>query len=312
MRFFRFLHRDGREHLGVRAASAAYDLTLAAAQLLQEPLDCPTWFMQQNDGLQSAQRLLAYATEHQLTAPAEDDVQWAVPVRHVPNLWALAGNYRKHIVESGFADPFSGGAITPQVFMKPPATTLNAHRAPVYLQAANVFLDWEVELAVVIGKAGRDIAKEDAVSHVFGYSVINDISERKFNSTMVGRNVREFDKFFDWLMGKWFDGSAPLGPELVTADEVANPHALTITLDVNGQRMQHSNTAHMIFDIPAAIEYISQAATLQVGDVIAMGTPDGVGMARGVALKAGDRMSASIDGLGTLETPVLVRDASKG
>jgi 2,4-didehydro-3-deoxy-L-rhamnonate hydrolase len=130
------------------------------------------------------------------------------------------------------------------------------------------------------------------------------VSERELNRDMPGRNVREFDPFFDWLLGKWFDGSAPLGPEIVTADEVGDPHALNLRLSLNGGIMQSGNTAQMIFNIPQTIAYISSVLTLEPGDVIAMGTPEGVGKARGIRLKPGDLMSAEIEGIGILETSI--------
>jgi 2-keto-4-pentenoate hydratase/2-oxohepta-3-ene-1,7-dioic acid hydratase in catechol pathway len=145
------------------------------------------------------------------------------------------------------------------------------------------------------------------MSYVFGYSVINDLSERELNGTMMGRTVREFDPFFDWLLGKWFDGSAPLGPEIVTADEIGDPHALNLRLSLNGNVMQSGNTGQMIFDIPRTIEYISSVLTLEPGDVIAMGTPEGVGKGRGIRLKPGDVMSAEVEGIGVLETTITAK-----
>lgn len=305
MRLLRF-HSGDQIHLGVHQDGSVWDLTLAARDLLDIEVSSPTWLMP--DGrLPMVAGLVAHARTKGF-APANGNVPLRLdaPLRDVPKLLALAGNYRKHVVESGFEDPFGHGDITPQVFMKPPSTTLNSHLAPIDLRSGNVFLDWEAELAVVIGKGGRDIPRDRALSHVFGYSVINDISERKFNARVEGRNVREFDPFFDWLMGKWFDGSAPLGPELVTADEIGDPHRLDIRLRLNGELMQDSNTSFMIFDVPATIAYISRVVRLEPGDVIAMGTPEGVGMAKGIALKPGDRLSAEIQGIGALEN--FVRD----
>jgi 2-keto-4-pentenoate hydratase/2-oxohepta-3-ene-1,7-dioic acid hydratase in catechol pathway len=165
-----------------------------------------------------------------------------------------------------------------------------------------VFFDWEAELAVVIGRQARDVAADEAMQYVFGYTIVNDLSERKFNAEIEPRDKREFDPFFDWLMGKWFDGSAPLGPELVTADEVKHPSSLDLRLWLNGELMQDSNTRHMIFHIPETIAALSAVMTLAPGDVIAMGTPEGVGFARGRALRPGDHLRAEIEGLGHLDT----------
>jgi 2-keto-4-pentenoate hydratase/2-oxohepta-3-ene-1,7-dioic acid hydratase in catechol pathway len=172
----------------------------------------------------------------------------------------------------------------------------------VYLRKKNVFFDWEAELAVVIGKGGRDIPCQQALDHVFGYTITNDLSERKFNSDVADRDKREFDPFFDWLVGKWFDGSAPLGPELVTKDEIADPENLGIRLLLNGEVMQDSNTGKMLTKIADAIATLSEVMTLEPGDVIAMGTPEGVGFARGRKLVSGDQMCVEIEGLGALET----------
>ena len=172
----------------------------------------------------------------------------------------------------------------------------------VSLRTKNIFFDWEAELAVVIGKQARDVKAEDAMQYVFGYTIVNDLSERKYNADIEHRDKREFDPFFDWLMGKWFDGSAPLGPELVTADEIADPSNLDLRLWLNGELMQDSNTRNMIFHIPETIAALTAVMTLDPGDVIAMGTPEGVGIARGRALRAGDHLRAEIEGLGHLDT----------
>jgi len=280
MKIVRFSTRDGQQRTGIREDSSLLDVGDV------DPLD---------------------VTEDMATIGSYSlaDVQLEVPLKRTPKIFALAGNYRKHSDEAGLSVP-AKGIVTPQVFAKP-ATTLLRPGGTVYLRRKNVFFDWEAELGVVIGRAGRDIPEREAINHVFGYTIINDLSERKFNSEIEGREKREFDVFFDWLMGKWFDGSAPLGPELTTADEIADPGNLNIRLSLNGEVMQDSNTRHMIFKIPETIAAISAVVTLERGDVIAMGTPEGVGFARGRALQAGDCMRAEIEGLGELETIVAER-----
>src|SRR6185295_9034457 len=163
------------------------------------------------------------------------------PIPNPGKLLCLAGNYREHIIESGFAAPEANDIITPQVFLKP-STCLIAGGATIPLHANNVAVGWEVELAVVIGRGGRNIRAADALDHVFGYTILNDISERKLNSRMENRRKREADGFFDWLAGKWFDGFAPCGPWIVTADEIPDPQALGIRLFVNGELRQESST----------------------------------------------------------------------
>jgi 2-keto-4-pentenoate hydratase/2-oxohepta-3-ene-1,7-dioic acid hydratase in catechol pathway len=285
MRILRFFSADGSVHLGVRTKDEVVDLGA------KSPID-----------LMSAPPALDGPR-----IPAAG-LRLDAPIRDSRKLFALAGNYRKHIVESGFIDPTADGVLTPQVFWKPP-TTINAPGGAIPIRANNVFVDWEIELAVVIGKRAKDVPPAGAMDYVFGYTVINDISERKFNARIEHRKVREFDPFFDWLMGKWFDGHAPLGPEIVTKDEIADPHKLDIRLWVNGQLMQDSNTSYMIFSVPETIAYISSVATLEPGDVIAMGTPEGVGFARGIALKPGDRLRGEIEKIGVLENTLVEEKA---
>jgi 2-keto-4-pentenoate hydratase/2-oxohepta-3-ene-1,7-dioic acid hydratase in catechol pathway len=205
-------------------------------------------------------------------------------------------------VESGFSGP-KDGEWTPQVVWKPSSALLRPG-GTVHLRRKNNFLDWEAELAVIIGKRARDVAAEDAMQYVFGYSIINDLSERKYNAEIEQRDKRDFDPFFDWLVGKWFDGSAPMGPEIVTADEVSDPSNLELGLWLNNELMQDSNTKNMIFQIPETIAALTAVLTLESGDVIAMGTPEGVGFARGRALRAGDHLRAEIEWLGRLGTDI--------
>jgi 2-keto-4-pentenoate hydratase/2-oxohepta-3-ene-1,7-dioic acid hydratase in catechol pathway len=301
VRFF----QDDEPHLGLRQEDRVFDLTAANEELRGDRLTSVTQLMGHQISQDVLARLTAFATSEERFARRRGDVRLDAPIRDVPKLLALAGNFRKHVEESGFKAVQSQDVITPQVFSKPPSTTINAPGGAIALRPSNRFLDWEVELAVVIGRRGREVSPTDAMSYIFGYSVINDISERELNGDKLGRTVREFDPFFDWLLGKWFDGSAPLGPEIVTADEIGDPHALNLRLSLNGDVMQAGNTAQMIFDIPETIAYISSVLTLEPGDVIAMGTPEGVGKARGIRLRPGDVMRAEIEGIGVLETSII-------
>jgi 2-keto-4-pentenoate hydratase/2-oxohepta-3-ene-1,7-dioic acid hydratase in catechol pathway len=277
MRLIRFRHSDGTVHTGAREGAKVRDLGT------HDPLLPPP-----HERLTSAP-LLDF-----------DESALQVPLPVVGKLLALAGNYRKHVAESGFTGP-AGGVWTPQIFCKPGSSLLRPG-GTVALRTKNIFFDWEAELAVVIGRQARDVKAEDSMRYVFGYTIVNDLSERKYNAEIEHRDKREFDVFFDWLMGKWFDGSAPLGPELVTADEVADPSNLGLRLWLNGELMQDSNTRNMIFHIPETIAALTAVMTLEPGDVIAMGTPEGVGFARGRALRAGDHLRAEIEGLGHLDT----------
>ena len=281
MRVLRFLADGGATHLGVRQGETVLDL-----------------------GPRSTQVLFDGSLPRPQDKRPLDSLTLDAPIRDSRKLLALAGNFRKHVVESGFAAVRDADAITPQVFWKPP-TTINRPQGSIALRPANVFLDWEVELAVVIGRTATQVSAAEAMDAVFGYTAINDISERKLNSRMEPRTVREFDKFFDWLLGKWFDGSAPLGPEIVTKDEIPDPQDLRLKLWVNGELMQDGHTSQMIFRIPETIAYISSVVTLEPGDIIAMGTPDGVGSARGLSLKQGDRVRCEVEHIGVLETEVV-------
>ncbi len=285
MRLLRFFAGDGSVHLGLRQGDTVRDLGV------REPLEAIS-----ADAIAAAPLL------------STKGLRLDAPIRSVPKLLALAGNYRKHIIESGFSD--AGSRLwTPQVFWKP-STSILEPGGKVALRSNNVFFDWEAELAVVIGWRAKDMPVSEAMSCIFGYTIINDLSERKFNAQMEHRDKREFDPFFDWLMGKWFDASAPLGPEIVTTDEINDPHSLPIRLWLNDELMQDSNTSSMIFRIPETIAAISAVLTLEPGDVIAMGTPEGVGFARGRALRAGDHLRAEIEGLGVLDT-FIMEEASK-
>lgn len=277
MRIVRFFHRDGSVHLGVREGDQVVDLGP------RSPIDL------MRGGITSGTFLPA------------GGLQFDAPIRDCPKLLALAGNYRKHVLEAGFADVDS--TITPQVFWKP-STCINAPGGIIPIRGNNVFVDWEIELAVIIGRRAKDVPAAEGMDCVFGYTIVNDISERKFNANLPGRKLREFDPFFDWLMGKWFDGHAPMGPEIVTADEIPDPHNLRIRLSLNGETMQDSSTGCMLFGVPQTIAYISAVMTLEPGDVIAMGTPEGVGMARGISLKPGDRLRGEIENIGVLENVV--------
>jgi 2,4-didehydro-3-deoxy-L-rhamnonate hydrolase len=300
MRFVRFLSED-EPHLGLLRHDWIFDLTAANQELCGKRLTSVTQLMGDPDLLT---QLADFAISEERFKRHRQHMQLDAPIRDVPKLLALAGNFRKHVEESGFQSVQPQDLITPQVFLKPPSTTINAPGGLITLRSNNKFLDWEVELAVIIGRGGRNVIAGDAMSHVFGYSVINDVSERELNGDMPGRTAREFDPFFDWLLGKWFDGSAPLGPEIVTVDEIDDPHALNLRLSLNGDIMQCGNTNQMIFDIPRTLEYVSSVLTLEPGDVIAMGTPEGVGKARGIRLQPGDVMRAEIEGIGILETSI--------
>ncbi|MEW4529663.1 fumarylacetoacetate hydrolase family protein [Maioricimonas sp. JC845] len=232
------------------------------------------------------------------------DIQLQVPVEAPGKLLLLAGNYSKHIEEGG-GKAEERARTFPYVFMKPPATTLTNPGDSVKIPAVSPDqIDWELELAIVIGRECKGVSEADALNYVAGYTVINDISDRAFHPNPE-RNDRPKDGFFDWLHGKWHDTFCPMGPAILPADELADPQTLKMKLTVNDTVEQDASTAEMVFPVAAIIEFISSFVTLSPGDVISTGTPDGVGKAKGKFLKAGDQMEAWIEGIGSLRNPVV-------
>jgi len=207
------------------------------------------------------------------------------PIANVPKLICIGLNYADHAKESNLPIPSE-----PVVFMKA-ITAITGPNDDVKLPKGSRKGDWEVELAFVIGKKAQSVAEGDALSYVAGYLICNDVSEREW----------QLEHGSQWSKGKSFDTFAPLGPWLVTADEIKDPQNLAMWLDVNGQRKQTGNTSTMIFGVKKLVSYLSYICTLTPGDVVSTGTPPGVGMGIKPApqfLKAGDEMRVRIDGLG--------------
>jgi len=218
------------------------------------------------------------------------------PVVDPQKIVCLGLNYRDHAIESGMEIP-----PEPVLFSKYPST-LVGHGAEIVLPAVSTQVDYEAELVIVVGKKGRHVPREQAYDYVAGYAVGHDVSARDWQLNKPGKQ---------WMAGKTFDTFAPVGPALVSADEVPDPHALGIRLRLNGETMQDSSTSQLIFRVDEIIAYLSQIFTLEVGDLIFTGTPPGVGMARKppVWLKPGDVAEVEIDGLGTLRNPVVAASA---
>ncbi|MBA2335159.1 MAG: fumarylacetoacetate hydrolase family protein [Blastocatellia bacterium] len=232
------------------------------------------------------------------------DATLCAPVERPGKIICLAGNYRAHIAESGYVEPEQQSRFTQQLFLKP-STSLIGDGDVINLGKQNVKVGWETELAVVIGKRGKNISEADAYDYVFGYTILNDISERGLNSRIESRHLREMDGFCDWLAGKWFDGFAPCGPWVVTKDEIDDPHNLKIQFYLNGELRQFGTTGEMIFSIPEQIAYISSIMTLEPGDIISTGTPPGAGLGdKANSLADGDELVSEIKGIGTLMNKV--------
>lgn len=207
------------------------------------------------------------------------------PVAGVGKFIAIGLNYADHAAESGMPPPKE-----PILFTKA-ISSIQGPNDPVMLPKGSTKTDWEVELGVVIGSTARHVTQKDALNHVAGYCVVNDLSERAF----------QLERGGTWDKGKGCDTFGPIGPWLVTRDEVPNPQRLNLWLDVNGQRMQTGNTRTMIFSVAKLVSYVSQFMTLHPGDVLTTGTPPGVGMGCKPTprfLQAGDVLTLGIDGLG--------------
>lgn len=293
MRIAAFKYRDGAEgatRLGLVEDDSVIDLTAGAGF----PSDMVSLIRDFQDLRPRLEGLLGAGARVSL-----DRVSLCAPVERPGKLVCLAGNYRAHITESGYVAPEQADVITQQLFLKP-STCLAGDGDEIVVEHHNVTVGWETELAVVIGKRGKHIPAAEAYDYVFGYTILNDVSERGLNSRLENRRKRELDKFFDWLGGKWFDTFAPCGPWLVTKDEIADPHDLEISLKVNGELRQQGNTRDMIFNIPEQIAYVSSIMTLEPGDIISTGTPAGAGVGGDNSLRDGDRLVCEIEGVGTL------------
>ncbi len=231
------------------------------------------------------ERAAAGGREHALSA-----VRLLPPIARPGKIFAIGLNYADHIAESKMETPKN------QVWFTKAVTSVNSPFDPIQISRSGGFVDYEVELVAIIGKGGRYISKEDAASHVFGYCVGNDVTERMWQHRTP-----------QWSLGKSFDTHAPIGPWITTADEVGDPHQLSLRCFVNGEMRQNSNTRHLVFNVWEQIEHLSQAMTLETGDIIFTGTPGGVGAAMDPRqfLKVGDRVRCELDRLGAIEATMI-------
>jgi acylpyruvate hydrolase len=299
MRFVTYAHNGSQGRAGVQLQSAVVDSAECARRAsIDRDVD---WA--------SVKAILAGAGEgalEQLEAAARSEVaRAAIPLAEVTLLppipdpekvLCIGLNYRDHLDEAQEVDPELGSQPDPIVFSKFNSALIGEREAIVLPGAAPDMIDWEGELAVVIGRRCSRVARADALDHVAGYTVLNDVSARDVQLASP-----------QWLMGKSFDTSGPCGPWVVTKDEVSDPQDLSLTTTVNDEVMQQTTTALMINPVARLIEYISALITLVPGDIIATGTPGGVGYARDpkVFLAAGDTVKVSIDGVGELTNSVV-------
>jgi 2-keto-4-pentenoate hydratase/2-oxohepta-3-ene-1,7-dioic acid hydratase in catechol pathway len=274
------------QHIGIVQDDQVISLT--ALQPDQFPA-CVKTFIERSSELRPLAEQLLKQPQNNEAVFTLSDVTIQAPIPQPEKIICVGLNYIDHCKETGMEPPKS-----PVIFSKYSNAIVGHHHA-VQIPVNSIEVDFEAELAVVIGKEAKHISEEEANDYVFGYTIMNDISARDL-------------QFMDgqWSRGKTADTFAPTGPVVVTHDEVGDPHQLNISLELNGEMMQNSNTSNLIFTIPQIISFLSQSMTLKPGDLIATGTPPGVGMGRNpkVWLKNGDRMNVTIEKIGTLSNHV--------
>jgi 2-keto-4-pentenoate hydratase/2-oxohepta-3-ene-1,7-dioic acid hydratase in catechol pathway len=278
--------QDAVTRIGVVDGDAIVDLAAAAPAL---PRDMLGFLEAGPEALHAARAALGDGPRLPLA-----DVRLEAPIARPPKFLAVGLNYADHVAESGLETPKH-----PTIFNKQ-STCVTGHTDPVHLPRASHVLDYEGELGFVIGRRCRHVSRDDAVDVIAGYLVVNDVSVRDWQLRVP-----------TWTMGKSFDTHGPIGPWIVTSDEITDPHQLRLRTWVNDELRQESNTKELIFDCFTLVEHISTAFTLEPGDVIATGTPGGVGigMKPPHLLVAGDVVRIEIEGIGQLENPVIAEPA---
>jgi 2,4-didehydro-3-deoxy-L-rhamnonate hydrolase len=306
MKFCQFKTKDSNQKLGVLIGDETVCDVAELARAIKSAGGAPAdWLLEANStlavirsGKSAAEEIASlldggpHAGRGQAVAYSLDSIEF-LPAVYPSKIMAIGRNYSEHASEGGADLPKA-----PLLFNKLP-NALSAHNAPIVLPRISEQVDYEAELAVVIGQTAKRVSEADALDYIFGYSLINDVSARDL-------------QFGDgqWTRGKSLDTFAPLGPFITTRDEIADVQSLKIEGVLNGQVMQTSNTSKMIFKVAHLVSYLSQGITLQPGDVIATGTPDGVGIFRKppVLLKPGDVFEVKIEKLGTLKNSVIASE----
>ena len=279
MKLATFIADQGEELGVVTEGNKIVSLSRAAPGLAANMVDLIAGW----DNLAKDVAGIAAAAEHVFDL---SDVHLLSPVRRPGKVFAIGLNYADHIKESGMDMPEQ------QIWFTKAVTSLNGPFDPIEIPKISGFVDYEVELVAIIGKGGKHISQENSADHIFGYCVGNDVTERAWQH-----------RTQQWSLGKSFDTHAPIGPWITTRDEVSDPHDLDLRCFVNDEERQNSNTQHLVFNIWAQVEQLSQAMTLEPGDVIFTGTPGGIGAAMDpmVFLQAGDKVRCEIDELGTID-----------
>ncbi len=258
------------------------------------PNDMTGFLQGGKESMQSANEAINFALENneykgRTLVYAKNDVKVGAPVPEPGKMICVGHNYREHILEMGRQIP-----EFPVVFAKFSNTVIGPEDDIPFFPISEQ-LDYEAEFAFVIGKRARNVSQEEALDYVAGYTIVNDVTYRDIQRRTI-----------QWLQGKTVEGTAPMGPWLITTDELKNPSGLEVVLTVNGEERQHTNTANLVFSVQYLVEFLSNLMTLEPGDVILTGTPGGVGVAMDPPsfLKDGDVVSISIDGVGVLENKV--------
>jgi acylpyruvate hydrolase len=276
--------KDGQVRLGARVGDSILDLNRANPEL---PSDLLLLLNAGASAFEMVREVLAFF-DPALLVP-EREIRLLAPIPRPGKILCIGYNYQGHAAAGSVDLP-----EYPNFFCKTPNTIIG-HNHPIVLPRVSSEVDHEAELAVIIGKRGCAIAESDAMNHVAGYSIFNDVSARDYQN-----------RSNQWLLGKSFDTFGPLGPALVTADEIPDPHNLNLELKLNGQARQRANTRDMVFSIPFMVSYLSQVMTLEPGDVIATGTPSKLPEVEKIKrfLENGDVVEISIEKLGTLRNIV--------
>jgi 2-keto-4-pentenoate hydratase/2-oxohepta-3-ene-1,7-dioic acid hydratase in catechol pathway len=281
MKLATFTH-SGTTRIGVVDGDQVVDLSVAAPELPRDMLE----FLEAGpDAMQAAHRAIDNGERIPLA-----EVRLEAPIARPPKFLAIGLNYADHVAETGLETPEHVMIFNKQ------STCVTGPTDPVHVPKVSKVLDYEGELGVVIGKRGRHVSRENAADYIAGYVIVDDVTVRdwQFHTPT-------------WTMGKSFDTHGPIGPWIVTTDEITDPHQLALRTYVNDELRQESNTKNLIFDCFHLVEHISKAFTLEPGDVIATGTPSGAGLLRKPPqlLKDGDVVRVEIDGIGQIENPVI-------
>jgi len=281
MKLATFTHA-GATRIGVVDGDEIVDLSVAAPDLPREMI---AFFEAGSDAMEAARAAVGDGARIALA-----DVKLEAPIARPPKFLAVGLNYADHVAESGMDTPEH-----PTIFNKQ-STCVTGPTDPVHVPKASHVLDYEGELGIVIGRRGRHVSRDDAADYIAGYVVVDDVTVRDWQFRTP-----------TWTMGKSFDTHGPIGPWIVTTDEIRDPHQLDLRTFVNGELRQESNTKQLIFDCFFLVEHFSTAFTLEPGDIIATGTPGGVGILNKPPqiLKAGDVVRVEIEGIGEIENPII-------